>query len=178
MKILLLVIFLSQSCSTLTKSKTYGAISGALICGTLGIYLGKELSPDKESDNFNKLIGLGAGSTLCGLTGYYLGKGLYKNDPANKEYVPLEFNKKVYTPKQEMLNQDSNGLELSDLSIQKIDEIDIPAIKNLPKELREKIDKQKIIRHNIAPQSIKTKDGRTLYFNGGVAIEHQYQKTQ
>lgn len=73
-----------------------------------------------------------------------------------------------------MLNSEGLGITLDDLSFKESGYADIPLIKSLPNSLKSKIKRQKIIKYQVEPQVIKTKDGRTLYFSGGEAIEHKY----
>ena len=88
----LMLLLLLTSCSSLSSSKFYGTMTGALVCGTLGAYLGQEYSPNLESDSFNKLSGAVSGSIICGAAGYYLGKNSYQNDPKNYEGQEIKFN--------------------------------------------------------------------------------------
>ncbi len=173
-----IIISLSSSCSTLSKSKTYGAITGTLICGVLGASLGKELSPNKESKGFNKLLGGVSGAGLCGVGGYFLVAHLYKSDPRNMEDVPIDFNKKQVSPRQETLSEDYENINFSDLSLEQDYQNQIPIIKQLPDSLRDKVKRQKLIHYQVKPQTIITKDGRTLYFSGGEAIEHRYTSSK
>ena len=92
--VILFLIISLQSCSSLSKSKTYGAIGSALLCGTLGAYLGKELSPNKKSESLNRIIGMSTGASICTVGGYYMGKSLYESDPHNIQYKPIEFKPK------------------------------------------------------------------------------------
>lgn len=87
---ILLILLIMSSCSTLSKSKTWGALTGALICAPIGHSLGGELSPDKESTQFNKSLGTAIGISTCATIGYFLGKNLYESDYKNKEYAPLK----------------------------------------------------------------------------------------
>lgn len=173
--VLICLILLIQSCSTQSKSQTYGMISGAITCGILGAYLGKELSPNHASKDANRVFGGSIGATACGLGGYFLGRKIYQDDPRNKVYEPIKFDQKeVPTTPQEMLNNDVN-LDLSDLSIEEKSVFETPFVKELPTTLKSKIEKQKIIKYEIKPQTIKTKDGKILHFSGGEAIEHKYE---
>jgi hypothetical protein len=174
MKYLFISIIILSGCSTQTKSKMYGAITGGLICGTLGAYLGYELSPDSESEDYNTVLGSGIGAGVCGIGGYFLGSHLYQSDPRNKEYEPLKFENKKKESSQELINNELEDISLKDLSLTQKEYAQIPLIKGLPKSLKNKVKKQKIIKYKIKPQMIKTKDGRDLYFSGGEAIEHQY----
>jgi hypothetical protein len=86
-----LVVYMltATSCSTLNKSLIYSSISGAV----LGGFVGKELSPNKESNNLNGVIGAGVGALASAGIGYALYKDAHpelelKQSPL-KEDVPL-----------------------------------------------------------------------------------------
>jgi len=172
---IIIALILLNSCSTLKRSKFVGALTGALTCGVLGSYLGKELSPDKESESFNRVLGTGSGAALCGLGGYYLGASLYENDPRNMEDEPIHFNDKNITPtsSQQMLPPNFTNITFEDLKHKTYGEESIQLIKDIPNSLKEKIPRQKITKYKVDPQTIK-KDGKTIYFSGGEAIEHEY----
>ena len=173
--IILTIVLTLQSCSTMRASKLTGMATGAVLCGLLGSGLGAELSPDDESKSFNKALGGATGAGVCGVVGYWLGGNLYQNDPRNFEDSPLKFDeKKNQEGLQNVLPEPSPNIDLSDLSYVKNLENEMPLMKGLPKPLKEKIKRQKVIRYKLKPQTIKTKDGRTLYFSGGEAIEHSY----
>lgn len=172
---IILILLLLTSCSTQRKSETYGAIAGGLACGALGMSLGSEFAPNEESQGVNKLIGGASGATLCSTGGFFLGRALYKSDPRNQEMKPIEIKPMNTGGKQEMLNVGLNDIDFNELRKMPNEALVTPFIKSLPKELQSKVHKQKIIKYKIEPQTIKTKDGRTLYFSGGEAIEHKYQ---
>lgn len=181
MKIFVIALLLTlTSCSTMMKSKTYGAIGGALICATLGAELGEQFSPNEESNGFNRTLGTSIGAISCGFGGYFLGKELYGNDPKNFEEDPIEFEKKPLNPRpvQESLNSNLNNINLSDLAFKEDGVSHLPFVKGLPEQLKRKVKRQKLIKYKVEPQTIKTKDGRILFFSGGEAIEHQYQQPQ
>ena len=92
--LMLILLMLIQSCSSLSKSKTYSAIGSALLCGTLGAYLGKELSPDKPSETLNRIIGMSTGAGICAVGGYFMGKTLYESDPRNIQHEAIKFKPK------------------------------------------------------------------------------------
>jgi hypothetical protein len=175
--ILIVLLILVSSCSTLKKSQLYGAIAGGLICGTIGMAMGKEMSPNKASTSFNKAIGFVGGSSLCGIGGHYIGKYFYKSEPRNIEYEPIKF-KETKKPKtgQQVLN--NNEVKFSDLSLSNKEIIEMPLLKGVPKELRGKVSRQKIIKYKVKPQILKMNDGRKIYFSGGDAIEHKYEQAQ
>lgn len=66
--VIILSLYTLTSCSSLRKQVTYSSISGALLGGVVG----KELSPNKESDGFNTIIGAASGAVLAGVLGYFL----------------------------------------------------------------------------------------------------------
>jgi hypothetical protein len=175
--IVIIAVILLPSCSTLKKSKYVGAASGAVICGILGASLGQELSPDKESEGFNRRFGGAVGAASCGALGYLLGGSMYKSDPRNFEDKPIDFNKKKEAHEQITLPE-SSDLNLSDLRIEQTNEEVIPLIKGLPNQLKTKVKRQKLIKYKVSPQTLKTKDGRVIYFSGGQAIEHKFVDTK
>jgi len=58
------------SCSTLKKTLVYSASSGALVGG----FVGRSVSPDKESDNFNTALGSLIGAGIVAGASYFLYK--------------------------------------------------------------------------------------------------------
>lgn len=83
----LLIIALFASCSTMKKSVIYPAIGGAL----LGGFIGKELSPNKESEALNTLMGASVGSAIMGASGYMFYKSAnpdldMKDSPIRNQY--------------------------------------------------------------------------------------------
>lgn len=65
-KLVVIICFFMASCSTMKKSIIYPAIAGAVIGGIIG----KELSPNKESNAFNAGLGGVAGATVGAGIGY------------------------------------------------------------------------------------------------------------
>ena len=94
------------------------------------------------------------------------------------EDAPIDFNKKQVSPRQETLSEDYENINFSDLSLEQDYQNQIPIIKQLPDSLRDKVKRQKLIHYQVKPQTIITKDGRTLYFSGGEAIEHRYTSSK
>jgi len=177
--ILLISIILLNSCSTMTRSRTLGAVTGALVCGILGVGIGKELSPDVESNGLNKGIGGTVGATACGALGYFFGGKMYKSDPRNFEGKPLDFkdSPRIQKP-QETLPEATDGIDLSDLGLEKSSSDLLPLLKDMPKELKSQVKRQELIKYKVKPQTLKTKDGRLIHFSGGEAIEHRYIDTK
>ena len=70
MKYLILIIaLLTSSCSTLKRQKVLGGIVGLVAVGSISASIGKELSPNPESDRLNQRLGMVTGGTL----GFFLG---------------------------------------------------------------------------------------------------------
>ena len=67
---LLAVILCLHSCSTMNKTLFYSSLGGA----ALGGFVGKELSPNKESNNLNTALGAVVGAALTSAVGYYFYK--------------------------------------------------------------------------------------------------------
>jgi len=86
---LIFIILLVSSCSTMNKTLIYSSIAGAV----LGGFIGKELSPDRDSDAFNTVIGATTGAALTTAVGYYFYKDAnpaldLKQSPL-KEDIPM-----------------------------------------------------------------------------------------
>lgn len=171
--LLLLLIFQFLSCSTLKRSKSLGIGLGSLLCAPVGFSFGKKLSPNEKSIPFNQNLGLFISTSLCAVGGYFVGKKLYKDNPKNFKPDDIEF-KKIKTVPQVELNNNIDDINLGNLSLKESEALNIPFIRSLPKQLKNKIHKQRLIKYKIKPQLIKTKDGKKLFFSGGEAIEHKY----
>jgi uncharacterized membrane protein len=87
---ILFICFFSQSCTTSTKATVYSATGGAVICGSMGYAIGKDTSPNKQSEKINQLIGAAVGAVGCGLLGGWLGNKFYKDDPENFTGEPIK----------------------------------------------------------------------------------------
>lgn len=61
-------ILLFSSCSTLNKTLLYTSASGAIAGGVIG----RGLSPDRQSDNFNTALGAITGAITSSIIGYFL----------------------------------------------------------------------------------------------------------
>ena len=86
MRFLLIILIgsLSTSCSTIKKQKLYSAITGAVIGGALGTVIGKELSPNKDSDRTNKLAGATSGVLIGGYLGTRVGEMFWYDNPEHR----------------------------------------------------------------------------------------------
>lgn len=89
MKSLLLILFLLCSCATRKSTSIYSSIAGVIAGG----FIGKALSPNKESDQANAALG----SLVGGVSAYYLGKKIYNNQHPDfkMKNSPLFKNEKV-----------------------------------------------------------------------------------
>ena len=82
---LLALVMSITSCSSLNKQVSYSAASGA----AAGVIIGKELSPDKESDPLNMVIGLVSGALAGGALGYLM----YQSSDPTKDIKPVDLKK-------------------------------------------------------------------------------------
>ncbi len=162
----ILSLYILTSCSSLKKQVTYTSITGSLLGGVIG----KELSPNKESDPFNTVIGAVAGAVLAGTLGYYLyedgnpTKNLKPVDVKNMESVKTldeYFGEEGFS---EMSIENSN-VQVKDLSSKEIDKLRklgvkpvVPYFKEYETEKRVMIkgDKKIIIpSHKIYEQGVR-----------------------
>lgn len=86
MKYFIFTLFLLLfSCSTLKRQKILGGLAGSFVLGSIGASIGKELSPNPQSDKFNQTIGMVSG----GISGFYLGiktaESLWQEYPENPQ---------------------------------------------------------------------------------------------
>jgi hypothetical protein len=175
MKIVIVFLIICSSCSSMKKSKIYGTSAGVLVGGLLGGFVGKELSPNSQSDQLNTLLGSGIGALSFGAGGYYIGKNMYSSNPENFKGDPIKI-KKIKKDQQTYLINNDLGLNKINIdtkkSIKKAYEVEIE--NKLPNHLKQKVLKQVVIEHLIPAQEIKLDDGRLIYFEGTTAIEHRY----
>lgn len=80
--ITIMSLYLLTSCSSLKKQVTYSSIAGSFLGGVVG----KELSPNKESDPFNTVIGAVSGAVIAGTIGYLL----YEDGNPTKNLTPVD----------------------------------------------------------------------------------------
>ena len=174
-KFLLIILLLNSSCSTLKSSRFWGRVGGTVLLGSLGYAIGKESSPNKESEKVNSYIGITLGAGVGAFAGDALAKYFYKEDPLNFEDKEIIIDKKVIAP-QELIN--NSELSLNDLgiftekSIYKV--YKTPVTSKIPKSLKKKINSQIVLKYKLKPRKIKLKDGRVIHFLGGEALEHRY----
>jgi len=160
MKYLLLLTLLS--CSTLKKSITYSALTGAIAGGASGYVL----SPDKESKGANSLIFGVVGAAIMGTAGYLL----YEEDPRNKKLKPMIDGFRGL--KENQVGIDLGGIKI-EASLDKGDVYSSPK-KALPKELQGKVKDQFIIKYQSKERYIN-KDNKTYYVPSFEIYEHAYE---
>ena len=152
---LLLLVFLVSSCSTLKKQKLLGSVIGAIVLGQAGQSIGKNLSPDAESEDLNKTLGLLTGSA----TGYFLGDYLAKDFWDNKSPPLLLLDKPPeQKPRVKVLNP------------KKVKKIELK--ENIPPFLQNKVKKASIFTYEIEAYEEETEDGRKIYHEPHKAYEY------
>ena len=162
MKRFLLITCLSTqlvSCSSIDKSMIYTGLAGVAV----GAIAGRALSPDRESDNFNTVLGAGVGA----LSGALIGAHFFKADPDNREM------KTMLVPdikKGEMPKDLEIGIPLSE----KLYTV-MPDTTNLPDHLKDKIKKQVIVEKTMAERVIRGEGGKTIVIPQTTVIEVDYQ---
>ena len=65
----LFLLITLTACSSVRRQRSIGAVIGAIALGSIGASIGKELSPNPESEKLNKGLGMATGGAL----GLYLG---------------------------------------------------------------------------------------------------------
>ena len=150
-----------SSCSTLKKTIVYSSLSGAMAGGAAGY----TLSPNKESQGVNAAIFGLIGAGVAALAGY----ALYEDDPRNQKLNHM-------LESSDQLGPNKLGLDLNDLKIEanltQSETFKTPD-KKLPKELRGKIKKQYIIKHQSKERYIN-KGNKTFYIPSFQIYEHAY----
>ena len=86
---ILLMLLINSACSNLSKTLIYSGSTGAVV----GAIAGKKLSPDRESNTFNTILGATTGAALSMAASYYFYKDSrvdleLKNSPLKSE-APL-----------------------------------------------------------------------------------------
>ena len=85
---LFIQVILLCSCSTLNRQKMLGGFIGASILGGVSANIGKELSPNKESERLNEMIGATSGGAVGFYAGSQIAESLWENDPDNRPLNP------------------------------------------------------------------------------------------
>jgi hypothetical protein len=160
MKYLVLIILLS-SCSTLKKTLVYSAMSG----GLAGVAGGIALSPNKQSTGANAAVFGLIGAGVAAITGYVL----YKDDPRNYKLKHMLMEKKPIDPDELEINL---GAFKIDANLEKKEAYKVP-VKDLPKELKGKVNKQYLIKYQSKERYVK-KGTKTFYIPPFEVFEHTY----
>lgn len=168
MQYLLIIISLSlfTSCSSMKKTIIYSSLTGALA----GASAGTALSPNPESRGANAAVFGAIGAGVAALTGY----ALYKEDPRNYKLRNMLIPPKDL--KEADLNPNELELGLGQLKINAIlkkEEAYKVPVKELPKELKGKVNQQFLIKYQSKERYIK-KNNKTYYIPSFQIFEHAY----
>lgn len=182
--LLIISLFLFNSCSTIDKSQLYGAIGGTLIGGFLGKTVGQKTSPNKQSQGVNGTIGMILGSLAGAGGGYWLGGKFFKDDPENFKgpEIPLDRDDLDMSPRKQNKKQKSLplGLKLSDLKINTTSQISkvykVPTSEKVPSKFKGQVQKQIIIEHKIPNEMYELPNGGTAFFNNCSVTETRFVK--
>lgn len=162
--LVLLVLVLSSSCSSLKKTIVYSALAG----GMTGVAAGTLLSPDKQSKGANAAIFGLVGAGLAALSGY----ALYQDDPRNYKLQNMLLDPDKKAP------IDPNEIELGlgplkiDANLEKQEAYQVP-IKDLPEQLKGKVNKQYLIKYQSKERYVKN-GAKTFYIPAFDVYEHAY----
>ncbi len=163
-KLLIFTLLLSFfGCSSLKKTLVYSSLSGAMSGAAAGVLL----SPNKESRGANALVFGLIGASVAALTGYTL----YQDDPRNYKLKHMLKDNKPINP---------NEIELGlgdikiDANLEKKEAYKVP-VKDLPKELKGKVNKQYLIKYKSKERYVK-KGNKTFYIPAFEVFEHAYDE--
>lgn len=160
---MLLIVFLISlsSCSTLKRSQFYASLGGAIIGGSIGALVGKSLSPNKESDQFNRLLGIGIGSLIGGVSGHYISKNYWNQNPQNYPLTPIL---KEEAPPQ-MPTQTIKYVPVVNPKM-------IPIEATLPPFLTGKVKKGKVMTFEIPEYQEQNETGEVIYHESHKAYKY------
>ena len=156
--ILATILFFS-SCSTLKRQKLLGGVIGSFALGGLASNIGRELSPNAESDRLNTSLGAGIGGTLGFFGGMRAANYLWQDGPRNN--VSSRFS--TFT--------DSNGKS----KIMVVRPKDIKRIEldtKLPSFLKGKVKETNVITYELESYEEETEDGRKIIHEPHKAYEY------
>lgn len=156
------LIFL-LSCSSLKRQKMAGALLGSVALGTAGNIIGKELSPNPQSNRINQALG----SVLGGGMGFYLGSKagelLWQENPEHQKMETLLFEKRKSSS-----SQNKNKIQI--LAPQNLEKIKLKS--KLPPFLKGKVKEASVVSYDLPPFEEQTEDGRTIYHEAHKAYEY------
>jgi hypothetical protein len=125
---------------------------------------GVALSPNRESRKANALVFGAIGAVATGLVGY----ALYKDDPRNYDLKHMLLDNK----QKEDIDLDLGNLKI-DANLDSSEIYDVP-IKELPEKLKNKVNKQYLIKYQSKERYIK-KGSKTYYIPEFEVYEHAYE---
>lgn len=158
--IIICLILNLSSCSTLKRTLIYSSLIG----GFAGMASGVALSPNRESRKANALVFGAIGAVATGLVGY----ALYKDDPRNYDLKHMLLDNK----QKEDIDLDLGNLKI-DANLDSSEIYDVP-IKELPEKLKNKVNKQYLIKYQSKERYIK-KGSKTYYIPEFEVYEHAYE---
>jgi hypothetical protein len=139
-----------SSCSTLKKSLIYSSLAGA----TTGAYVGKETSPNVESERVNMAVGALSGALLtAGVT--YL---FYKSEKPDLKDVKIEENKTILKIEEPNIQNDKMTITPTLIPFGNKKYLTFP--NGLPKDVKETVKRQYYRKYKTAPVKIEH-DGKT-----------------
>ena len=140
-------------CSTFNKTMVYSSLAGSLAGGLIG----KELSPNKQSENFNTALGAGIGAIATAGAAYFLYREARPD--LKLKSSPLDNNEKVAPLEDPNLSLKNLGIGTPFEPIGKKEVIELPS--NIPKEVR-KTAKRQYYRKHKTKEMIYEEDGRVF----------------
>lgn len=156
---LLISLFLCTSCSSIDKSMIYSGLAGSIMGGFAGRYL----SPDRESDKFNIILG----ATIGGAVGGGVGAYFFKQDPDNRSM------KTMLAPVNDKSTSREN-FEIGSPISEKFYTV-TPDTSTIPDHLKDKIKKQIIVEKIMPERIINGEGGKTTLIPETKVIEINYQ---
>lgn len=174
---LVFITLLLPSCATKRSSQIYAGIAGAFVAGTVGAVIGKEASPNKESQTLNGVMGGTLGVTAGGAIGALAGGYFHGEDPENMKLKNMIREQK---PKVD-LPISMGDLGMTNLQIQTtskpIGEEKLPDT-DVPEELKKYVKKSKIIEHKIEEQAHQIDGNRTVIIPEFKIFEQTYEEEE
>ena len=159
----LIQISLLASCSSLKRQKILGGLVGAALVGRVGAGIGRELSPEPQSDRANAMIGTATG----GAAGFYLGgriaEALWEEAPDNKRFGTL-------LQSDEALKGNGAGTVIRVLRPKNIRRIELET--EIPPDLKGKLKEANVITYELESYEEETDDGRRIIHEGHRAYEY------
>jgi hypothetical protein len=159
-------------------SKTVWRLIGTFVGTSVGIMVGKELSPNDDSIKLNKVIGGSIGAGAGFFAGDYLATKLYEENPENYQGPDILPTKKNISGQESVHNSSTSHVDwnqlitLKDLRPTKI--YNSKPSDDLPSKLKNQVKLHMIKEFTIPPRKFEGENGNTYHFMGGTIIEHSY----